>query len=337
MPRAPLPLSLTDAIDVILPLASALAAAHAAGIVHRDVKPANIFLRGDRLADPCLVDFGVSKHAALDELTQSGTIVGSYPYFSPEHTRGAKQVTALSNLYSLAAVLFECVAGTPPFEGETAYELMHAIATKDVRPPSRVRASLPRELDEVIARAMDSDPLRRYPTMRAFGSALLGLASQRTWHLWSHEFTAVEPGRESLEHTVEEESASAPGASFPRTPQRRAVRPVQLLAPAVAIAVVAAAIVLFVHARRASPAQAEVHAQQGPSAPRATESPAPFATASVEARNGNGPAAATATPAAAPVSAPTPAPSHASRRPTTREVGAPPTAERGSNGVPIFD
>src|SRR5262249_21758211 len=123
--------SLAEVVDLALPLVSAISAAHVAGVVHRDIKPSNIFLRRGSLVDPCVVDFGVSKHAthvAVEELTQSGTLVGSYPYFSPEHTRGAKSVTAQSDQYSLAVVLYECIAGARPFRGDSAYELMHAIA-----------------------------------------------------------------------------------------------------------------------------------------------------------------------------------------------------------------
>jgi serine/threonine protein kinase len=128
-------LALPEVVDLALPLVSALSAAHATGVVHRDIKPSNVFLRRGFLAEPCIVDFGVSKNAARGEayaLTQAGTIVGSYPYFSPDHTRGAQSVTAQSDLYSLAVVLYECVTGARPFRGDSAYEVMHAIATREV-------------------------------------------------------------------------------------------------------------------------------------------------------------------------------------------------------------
>ncbi len=330
-------LSVPEAIDVVLPLASALAAAHDAGIVHRDVKPSNIFLRGGRTADPCLVDFGISRDAGGstgEEITHSGTILGSYPYFSPEHTRGAKHVTAQSDLYSLAAVLYECVTGSRPFEGETAYELMHAIATKDARPPSLVVPSLPRELDEIVARAMDRDLLRRYPTMRAFGAALLDLASPRTWHVWSKDFIASEGGPASLERTVEEDSPETPlvAASAPRERPRRIERAVVGAGAALALG---AAVLLSLAVLR------ERHEAALSSGAGARQSSAPAAA----------PQGRTEEPAPAPPSvalpivpsASSPPPAKAIPRPAVTGPGRRPAPsgsapeERGSNGVPILE
>jgi eukaryotic-like serine/threonine-protein kinase len=335
----PARLPLADAIDVILPLVSALATAHEAGIVHRDVKPSNIFLRGGHVADPCLVDFGVSRYAgdlAHEELTRSGTIVGSYPYFSPEHTRGAKHVTGQSDLYSLAAVLYECAAGATPFDGESAYELMHMIATKDVPPPSLVVPSLPRELDEIIGRAMDRDPRRRYPTMRAFGSALLGLASRRTWHVWSKELVAGERDRASLERTAEEEAPE-----LPTVPEPRAAAPARRRSPALVLALggaLAGAATLFVlragHATGlASPSsQRAEDAAVSPEAPAVVAPPVTASPASAEV-----PPPPASTPSALVVTPrPTIRPAAAGHAQPQRS-GTAPAPERGSNGVPILD
>jgi serine/threonine protein kinase len=321
-------LSLVETVDLALPLVSALSAAHAAGVVHRDVKPSNVFLRRALLSEPCIVDFGVSKHAshaAVEELTQSGTLVGSYPYFSPEHTRGAKNVTAQSDQYSLAVVLYECVTGTRPFQGESAYELMHAIATRDVRPPSRVRPSIPREFDEVLLRAMHRDPLHRYRSMQAFGSALLGFASRRSWHVWSTELAVAIPERGSLEQTADE------GVSTARPIPPRRFRPAALAPVALAIVLLGVGASALVRPAPAVATHAEALAISAPALP----SEAPEASRVLPAASqSDAPPLATVAPVVDHV---TPA---AARSPRLRLAPATSTtrpAERGSNGVPIFD
>jgi serine/threonine protein kinase len=325
-----------DAIALILPLASALRAAHLAGVVHRDVKPSNIFLRGGLLTDPCLVDFGVSKNAecvGIDELTETGTLVGSYPYFSPEHTRGARHVTAQSDLYSLAAVLYECITGAPPFDGESAYELMHTIATQDVKPPSVLRAGLPRELDEVLLRAMDRDPARRYPDMRAFGSALLGYADKRTWHVWSKDFVAGASERRSLERTADE-SISPPLATA-----RLIVRPARLLAPLLAFGLLTVAAFVILHGRSGSAGRATV--METPAlADTSAAVETPLAVSAARAEAAPSVAADSEPPRPTPppiVLKPVRPPGGNTGHPRKNDATALPQAERGSNGVPIFD
>ncbi len=319
-------LSVTEAVDLSLPLVSALAAAHAAGVVHRDVKPSNVFLRRGILTDPCIVDFGVSKDAsrAVDELTQSGTLVGSYPYFSPEHTRGARGVTAKSDQYSLAVVLYECVSGARPFREDSVYELMHAIATRDVTPPSRVRPSIPREFDDALLKALHRDPAHRYPTMAAFGSALLGFASRRGWHVWSPELGGVGPEVGALERTTAE------ALEAPRPRSRRRARSLVLAPVAVALALGIGVSAKFVRsAPRELPAAAVAAAPAASTVPAAM--PMPLAPPATEPPR---PLAATAPVVEVP-SAPVQAPR--ARRAPPPPVSAPKPAERGSNGVAIFD
>jgi serine/threonine-protein kinase len=321
------PLSLLEAVDLALPLASALSAAHAAGIVHRDVKPSNVLLRNGALEAPCIVDFGVSKQslpASADELTRSNVLVGSYPYFSPEHTRGARCVTAQSDQYSLAVVIYECVTGTRPFQGDDAYELMHAIATRDVQAPSRVRASIPREFDDVLLRAMHRDPLHRYPTMQAFGSSLLGFASRRSWHVWSEQFAGASPHPSLSERTTDETLAAA-------RPGPRRARAGVLLAITIAIALLSCGVSALVR-----PAPAVAPGVQASSAPSAPPRPVESSAASIPL-----PVAATDVPPAPVVPASAhaahPAPSQSAPSHFAPNVVAGTPAERGSNGVAILE
>jgi eukaryotic-like serine/threonine-protein kinase len=110
----PLPLVMRIAIETT----DALIAVHAAGVIHRDLKPSNIFLtaRGQRVDDIKLLDFGVAKQLNLETLTKTGQVYGTPMYMAPEQLSDSKRVDARSDLYALGAVLFECLAGTPPFE-----------------------------------------------------------------------------------------------------------------------------------------------------------------------------------------------------------------------------
>jgi serine/threonine protein kinase len=310
-------LALPEAVDLALPLVSALSAAHRAGVVHRDIKPSNVFLRRERLSEPCIVDFGVSKHASrapVDVATQAGTLLGSYPYFSPEHTRGAKNVTSQSDMYSLGVVLYECVTGARPFQGNSAYELMHAIATQEVRPPSHVLASIPREFDDVLLRAMDRDPLHRYPTMHAFGAALLGFATKRSWHIWSTEFAALNPAHVSLERTAHDKLPTAWAMRRREGPRALKVA----LGLGVTLLCVSGALV---HAASVSGTPVALPAPSSPIPPPIAATP-PVASASVIEPADPPALSLSATPPPAPPSRPAP---------TTRRD------ERGSNGVAIFD
>jgi serine/threonine-protein kinase len=206
-------LPVEEAVDLLLPIVSALAAAHAIGVVHRDVKPANVFLRSGGDLSPCLLDFGVSRNLGTDadSLTRSGALVGSFAYFSPEHARGARRVDPFSDQFSLAIVLYECVTGVRPFKGETPYELMHAIIRADPEPPSALRPAVPAEFDAMVLRALRAEPSQRYPSMRAFGSAMVGFASRRGWHVWAPELAraASVAGDECTQDDPSEEHAAS--------------------------------------------------------------------------------------------------------------------------------
>jgi serine/threonine-protein kinase len=173
-----------------------VAAAHDIGVVHRDLKPGNIIIaqrgRCSSAPQPVVLDFGISKTADDDDapLTRSGSLLGTVHYMSPEQTRGAKFATPLSDQYALGVMLYECATGTLPFQGEGAYELMHAIVTAPMRPPSSINPEISAAFDAIVLRAMDRNPEKRFPSVEALGSALLSLGGRTSWILWGREFTA---------------------------------------------------------------------------------------------------------------------------------------------------
>lgn len=150
------------AVAVAAPVAAALGYAHRHGVVHRDVKPGNVLLTSDGLVK--VTDFGIARAVNTEEsLTQTGAVMGTATYFSPEQAEGVG-VDARSDIYSLGVVLFEMVAGRPPFLGDTPV----AVASKHVRdqPPALrdLAPAVPPPLEAVIAKAMEKSADRRYAT-----------------------------------------------------------------------------------------------------------------------------------------------------------------------------
>jgi serine/threonine-protein kinase len=146
----------------------ALDAAHARGIVHRDVKPGNLLL--DREGNVHVADFGIASATGMESLTMTGTVLGTAGYLSPEQAQG-ERATPASDRYALAVVAFELLTGSRPFQADspTAEAAAHVNAPV---PPVSVYANLPRELDRVFERALAKDPARRFPTCAEFVAGL---------------------------------------------------------------------------------------------------------------------------------------------------------------------
>jgi tetratricopeptide (TPR) repeat protein len=154
-------------------VADALAAAHAAGIVHRDVKPSNLLLATDGYDRPVLVDFGIARvGTAASAMTQEGMLIGTPGYISPEQARGSLDVDARADQFSLACVLHACLTGRAPFRGEDLVGILAKILFQET-PHVRVeRPEVPSELDAVLAKAMAKDPDERFADMAAMARAL---------------------------------------------------------------------------------------------------------------------------------------------------------------------
>jgi eukaryotic-like serine/threonine-protein kinase len=146
-------------LDWLGQAAAALDAAHASGIVHRDVKPANLLLDSDNRVK--VADFGVASAVGLGSLTEAGTVVGTAGYLAPEQARGEK-ATPASDRYALAVVAFELLTGTRPFEREssTAEALAHVSAP--IPPASLLNPELPPQVDDALARGLAKEPEHRY-------------------------------------------------------------------------------------------------------------------------------------------------------------------------------
>ncbi|KZS80231.1 serine/threonine protein kinase [Mycobacterium persicum] len=154
------PLTPPRAVAVVRQIGSALDAAHAAGVTHRDVKPENILVSGDDFA--YLVDFGIASATSDEKLTQLGSTVGTLYYMAPERFANT-EVTYRADIYALACVLHECLTGSPPYRGDQL-SVMGAHLSQAIPRPSAARPGIPAAFDQVIARGMAKDPADRYAT-----------------------------------------------------------------------------------------------------------------------------------------------------------------------------
>ncbi len=153
-------LDLDRALSILAPVAEALDAAHSHGLVHRDVKPGNILLDDDDRA--FLADFGLAKHAAtVNSLSREGVFSGTIDYIAPEQIEGGK-VDGRADVYALACVLFEALAGRPPFSRETDVAVVFAHLKDNPPVLTALRPELPSALDSVLARGLAKDPDDRY-------------------------------------------------------------------------------------------------------------------------------------------------------------------------------
>lgn len=164
--QAPLPVE--RAVSIGAQLCEALGHAHAAGIIHRDVKPANIVIDDDRFR---VTDFGIARVVGDSTLTATGSILGSAHYLSPEQARSTT-LTPASDLYSAGIVVYEMLTGTVPFTGDSAIAVAMQHMNDHVPPPSSINPAVPSQLDEVIARATTKAPSGRFQTAQEMADAL---------------------------------------------------------------------------------------------------------------------------------------------------------------------
>ncbi|MFO0613382.1 MAG: serine/threonine-protein kinase [Polyangiaceae bacterium] len=176
--------------DLLLPIVSALAAAHAEQIVHRDVKPENIFLARTRTsrAHPVLLDFGISKRPVEGRsITRAGQALGTPHYMAPEQLLSG-DVDARADQYGFGVVLYQAVTGALPFE-TTSLDALFSAITRGAAPTAAERSpSVSQEFSAVISRAMRAEASARFATMHELGAALWPFATARARALWAEEF-----------------------------------------------------------------------------------------------------------------------------------------------------
>jgi serine/threonine-protein kinase len=158
------PLHADRAVDLVLQACAGLEHAHAAGLVHRDVKPQNLLVRADDTLK--IADFGIARPLEGTQLTLAGTVLGTAAYLSPEQALG-EQVTASADIYSLGAVLYELLAGRPPYSFESLDEL--AVKLRETPPPI---VGVPSELQAVVHGCLAADPSDRPPSAASLAREL---------------------------------------------------------------------------------------------------------------------------------------------------------------------
>ncbi len=170
-------LELAEVITLGKRVASALAAVHARGVLHRDVKPSNIYLVDGDVAKAKLVDFGTAREAMPDRpLTGTGVLVGTPYYMAPEQARGMADIGAPADVWALGGVLYQCLAGKAPFAAPQPLAALARIVVDEPTPVQVLRPDAPDDLAELVHRCLDKEPGRRYSDGRALLDALSALA-----------------------------------------------------------------------------------------------------------------------------------------------------------------
>ena len=189
--RAPQGLDPSLVADIMLAVTAGVFAAHQAGIIHRDLKPQNIFLARTPLDEmvPKVVDFGISKRVdeTASALTSKGAVIGTMHYLSPEQVLG-KDIDARSDQYALGVILYECLTGRRPHEGETMFAILRSIGEGTFTRPRGRRPDLSEPLEAIVLRAMSLHPDYRFASVHELGRALLPFASPKRRVAWADYF-----------------------------------------------------------------------------------------------------------------------------------------------------
>src|SRR5687767_13729769 len=217
------PVKIDEALGVAIQVAMALETAHAAGIVHRDIKPENIMLREDRFARDRFVkilDFGLAKLTEPDEpvhdpeaitraisQTNPGSVVGTAGYMSPEQAQG-DPIDARSDIFSFGVVIYEMVAGRPPFSGPTESHIRVSIIDHEPPPLTQHSADIPRHLERIVSKALSKDKTKRYQTITDLKIDLEQLRE---------ELHQLEPGVRQADSRTDPASTQSTGSQWSRS------------------------------------------------------------------------------------------------------------------------
>jgi eukaryotic-like serine/threonine-protein kinase len=165
-------ISARRAAEWLIPLAMAMDTAHRAGIVHRDLKSANILFSSDDV--PKITDFGLAKRLEADEgQTRTGQVMGTPSYMAPEQARGeTKSVGPAADIYALGTILYEMLTGRPPFKGISAMDTVKQVIEVDPISPSRIQVRVPRDLETICMKCLQKEPTKRYATAKELADDL---------------------------------------------------------------------------------------------------------------------------------------------------------------------
>jgi serine/threonine protein kinase len=152
------PLAVDEALGLSRRIAEGLAALHARGVVHRDLKPGNLFLVGGRADAVKILDFGIARAGAVAAITRTGVLMGTPGYTAPEQARGAREIDARVDVFALGCVLFECLAGRPAFSGDHVMAVLAKILLEEPPRLGELGGQAPPELDALVARLMAKEP-----------------------------------------------------------------------------------------------------------------------------------------------------------------------------------
>jgi serine/threonine protein kinase len=190
-----------EVVDLLLPAIAAVAAAHDEGVIHRDLKPPNIFLERGRRGEvtPKVLDFGISKIMGTPaelSLTGKATVVGTLSYMAPEQTDAARTADTRTDQYAFGLILYEGLTGQRAFDDSLGLKVLVEVVNGRFVPPREIRAEIPESLERVVLRALRVTPEDRFPSLRALGAALLPFASRRQRTMWEETFSEKVPPTE---------------------------------------------------------------------------------------------------------------------------------------------